>query len=107
MATRRNRFKFTGKRQSIKGIIALSVAVILLVLYLIFFSLAYKSYGGLSAYYGSVGILAIIFTIVNLVITIQSMCEENSYQLIPRCALGFTILEALLWVGTLILGLRG
>jgi len=101
---RRNHFKFTEKTQSIKGVIALCVAAVLLIVYLVLFGMAYKSYGQLTAYHGSVGVFAIVVTLINLIFVIQSMREENSYQLIPRCALGVTLLEGVLWIFTFAIG---
>ena len=103
---RRNRFKFTEKTQSTKGIIALSVASALLFLYLIFLHFAFVTKGGLSVYIGSVGVLAMLATIANFVISIQSMLEENSFQAIPRASLVVTIIEAICWFGTFYIGLR-
>lgn len=100
----RRRFKFTEKTQSKKGIIASAVAFALLVLYIVFIALAYQSVGTLSAYFGSVGVLAILITIYNLIIVVESLKEENSFQLFPRLALGLTILESALWIGTYIIG---
>lgn len=107
MAFRRpNHFKFTERTQSKKGIISLIVASVLLIVYIVFVVLAYRSYGELSTYFGSVGILAVLLTIVNLVFAVQSVREENSYKLIPHLAMIVTLLEALCWIGTYILGMR-
>ena len=103
-ARRRNRFKFTEKTQSRKGIITLCVGSGLLILYIVFFELAFHNGGTLSTYFGSVGILALLATIVNFVFVIQSMREENSYQAIPRISLFVTILEAICWFGTYYIG---
>lgn len=102
---RKNRFKFTEKTQSRKGIAALVLAAVLLILYGIMVFLAYRSNGTLSPYYGSVGILAICFVIANMVLSIQSTMEENSFQLIPHMALILTVIAAICWIGTLIIGL--
>ncbi len=100
----RRRFKFTEKTQSKKGIAASIVAFVLLVIYIVFIALAYQAKGTLSAYFGSVGVLAILVTIYNFVIVIQGMKEENSFQFFPRLALGLTILESIFWIGTYIIG---
>lgn len=103
---RKNHFKFTEKTQSKRGIISLCVAGVLLVIYIIFVALAYKSYGELSMYFGSVGLLAILVTVVNLVTSFLSIREENSYKLIPHIAMLVTLIDALCWIGTLVIGIR-
>ncbi|MBE5889938.1 MAG: hypothetical protein E7282_03100 [Lachnospiraceae bacterium] len=103
---KKNRFKFTEKTQSKKGIVALCVAGVLLLLYIIMIYLAYRAKGQLSTYYGSVGILAILILLVNLVVSFQSTREENSFQLIPHIALIATILAGVCWIGTFVLGMR-
>lgn len=103
---RKNRFKFTEKTQSKKGIATLAAAVVLLIAYIVVFTMAFRSYGTLSPYVGCVGIFAILATIVLVVTSIQSIRDENSYQLIPHLALIFTILEGICWIGTFVVGMR-
>ncbi len=104
MRRRPNSYKFTEKSQSKKGIISFSVAAVLVLLYLIFVFLSFKEAGNLSTYYGSVGVLAMIFSIVTLIVSITSLLEEDTFKLFPRMAIGTSILAVFLWVGTYVMG---
>ena len=54
---KRNRYKFTEKKQSKRGIAALVVAILIEIVYIVFLNAAFRGDGNLSMYYGSAGIL--------------------------------------------------
>ena len=101
---RRKSYKFTEKSQSKKGIISFGISVASVLLYLIFIFLSFKQEGNLSPYYGSVGVLAMIFSVVALIVSIIGMTEEDTFKFFPRLAIGISILAVLLWGGTYVLG---
>ena len=53
---KRNRYKFTEKKQSKRGIAALVVAILIEIVYIVFLNAAFRGDGTLSMYYGSAGI---------------------------------------------------
>ena len=59
-------YKFTEKTHSKRGIAATVLAGILLIWYLMFVILAFRTDGGLSAYYGSAGVMAVLLSIAVL-----------------------------------------
>ncbi len=101
---RRNRYKFTEKTHSKKGIAAFSAALLLCAAYLCFLLLAFQRKGGLSLYYGSAGVLAMAGAIVTLTLSVQSMREENSFRFFPRLALIVSVLALVCWGGTYLMG---
>ncbi len=101
---RRNRYKFTEKTHSKKGIAAFVVAILLVALYIGIVMSAFHGNGNLSTYHGSIGVLAMFVSIVTIVLSIQSMREEDSFQLFPRLALVASILAAVSWIGTYVMG---
>lgn len=101
---RRNRFKFTEKKHSKKGIITLILSGILLILHLVFIHLAFKSEGTLSMYFGSAGVFATLCSIVVFVFSVQSTREEDSFSLFPRLSFGVSILNLVCWIGTYVNG---
>lgn len=101
---RRERFKFTEKTHSKKGIISLAVAGVFLVCYIVFLVFAFRRDGTLSAYYGSAGVLLMLLSVLNLVFSIQSLFEEDSFQLFPRLSLVISLLAAICWIGTYVMG---
>ena len=48
---KRNRYKFTEKKQSKKGIAALVVAILIEIIYIVFLNTAIRTNGGLSMYF--------------------------------------------------------
>lgn len=104
MRRRRNSYKFTEKTHSKKGIISLSIAAVVVLLYIIFVFLSFKGAGTLSAYYGSVGVLAMLTSVVALVISIMSFFEEDSFKIFPRLGFITSLLAVVCWVGTYVMG---
>ena len=100
----RNHFKFTEKVHSKKGIVALFIAAVLLVLYVVIVYRAFSSEGKLSAYYGSAGIFSMIVSLVTFVLAIQSTMEEDSFQFFPRMAVVVSFVVSVCWIGTYVIG---
>ncbi len=107
MAARRrryNRFKFTEKKHSTKGIVLFLVALLMIILYMVFVGIAFHCENGVSVYLGSVGVLALVISFVSSVMTIPCFREENSFKLFPRLSLAASLLAFGLWGCTYILG---
>lgn len=104
MTRRKNHFKFTEKKNSKKGIAALLLALIMAGLYVLFLYYGCKSGGKLSVYYGSGGIFALFGAFAALVMSLQSLKEENSFQFFPRLATFVSFLAFAGWGGTYALG---
>ncbi len=102
---RRKRFQFTERKHSKKGIAVSILSMAELVAYGVIVTQAFRTDGGLSAYYGSAGICLLIFSVVLVVLAAQSMMEEDSYPLFPRLSLALSILVAFCWGATYALGL--
>ena len=108
MRRRRNNYKFTEKSQSKRGIISFAIAVILVLLYVFFVFLSFQAAGTLSTYYGSVGVLAMLASVVTFVFSITSLFEEDTFKLFPRLAFVTSFLAVVCWLGTYVIGfMRG
>ena len=97
-------YKFTGKTHSKKAMISAGIAGISLLMYLIFIYLSYKVGGNLSAYYGSLGFLAMVAGMVSFGMALTTLKEENSFALFPKLALAMSFLSNVCWIGTYISG---
>lgn len=104
MGRRRRTYKFTEKSHSKRAIASFVVASMMFILYLVFVYLAYKGDGGLSTYYGSVGVMAMLLSVVSFIISITTFGEEDSFQMFPRLSLLMSVLASVCWVGTYISG---
>lgn len=101
---RRERFKFTEKTHSKLGIIISVAALLLIILYGVFVMLAFHREGGLSTYFGSVGVVAMLGAVGCLGLSVKSLKEEDSFVLFPRLALLSSVLALICWGGTYIMG---
>lgn len=101
---KRNRYKFTEKKHSKKGIAAFIAALVILALYIVFLILAFRGNGSLSTYYGSAGVFAMLGAVITLILAIQSMREENSFQFFPRLALLVSFFASVCWISTYVMG---
>ncbi|MBO5259520.1 MAG: hypothetical protein J6B26_03935 [Agathobacter sp.] len=104
---RRNHYKFTEKTHSKKGIGAMILAILLVAGYIGVIGLSFKSGGALSAYFGTVGVSALILAVAAFVMAIQSLLEEDSFKSFPRAALGLSVLAIICWGGTYVIGFLG
>lgn len=104
-ARRRNYFRFTEKTHSKKGICAFIFALLLGIAYLELVHLAYMKNGELSMYFGSLGIAAMLLALGDVILSLQSLREENSFRLFPRLAFITSLLVLLCWAGTYVIGL--
>lgn len=101
---RRERFKFTEKKHSKLGIAVFAIALVLVVLYGVFVLLAFRGDGGLSAYFGSVGVFALVASLCCVGFAGKSLREEDSFMLFPRLALVASVLAVVCWLGTYVMG---
>ena len=101
---RRERFKFTEKTHSKRGITVCGFSLALIVLYVVFVMLSYSSEGNLSACFGSAGVAAMVLSLCMVGLAVTSLREENSFVLFPRLALFCSLLSVLCWGGTYISG---
>ena len=96
---KRNRYKFTEKKQSKRGIAALVVAILIEIVYIVFLNAAFRGDGNLSMYYGSAGILMLGISLADFGFAIRSLFDEESFMTFPRLAVFFALIAVLSWVG--------
>lgn len=80
------------------------MSIILEGIYVLFIALSFRSAGKLSMYYGSMGVFAILLSLITFVLAVQSLREENSFRLFPRAALIVSLIAVFSWVGTYVIG---
>ncbi len=97
-------YKFTEKSHSKRGIITSLVAIVLLAIYGGFIYMAYQGNGGLSMYFGSVGVIAMILSVINVGFALTTLKEEDSFMIFPHIAATTSVLAVVCWVGTYMLG---
>lgn len=99
---KRNRYKFTEKKQSKRGIAALVVAILIEIVYIVFLNAAFRGDG--SMYYGSAGILMLGISLADFGFAIRSLFDEESFMTFPRLAVFFSLIAVISWGGTYVVG---
>ena len=97
-------YKFTEKTHSKRAIGSFLGGSVLLGLYIAFVYMAYQGPGGLSMYIGSVGVIAMILSVVTFGFAVTTLKEEDSFMIFPRLAAVTSFLAAVCWVGTYVIG---
>ena len=97
-------YKFTEKTHSKRAIGSFFGGSVWLGLYIAFVYMAYKGDGGLNMYFGSVGVIAMIFSIVAFVLALTTIKEEDSFAFFPRLAIVSSFLAVVSWIGTYVIG---
>ena len=104
MGKRRGAYKFTEKTHSKRGILVFAVSVLLLAVYGWFVYMAYEKADAVSAYHGSVGVIAMLASAVAFGFSITTFKEEDSFRLFPRLSFVTSLLAVVGWIGTYVLG---
>ena len=101
---RRRGYKFTEKTQSKRGMIALMLAVLSLVVLVMVIANSFMHQGNGSMYLGSAGVASMLLGIVAFVIAAKSLEEENSFKLFPYLATFSSFLVTGLWIALYVVG---
>ncbi|MGN0351005.1 MAG: hypothetical protein ACI4ES_05075 [Roseburia sp.] len=107
MARRKHRkhdYKFTEKTQSKRGMLALGLAILSLVIFVIVIINASSSGGNGSMYLGSAGVSSMLLAVVALVLAIRSLFEEESFKIFPYLSTVFSVLVAGIWIILYVVG---
>lgn len=101
---RRKSYKFTEKKQSKKGILALVLSLLSIAVFVAVTANSFQHRGEGSMYLGSAGVASMLLSIVALVLAIKSLGEENSFKLFPYLATICSFLTAGVWVALYVVG---
>lgn len=104
---RKNRYKFTKRKRSKRGMLAcvLAAASIFALVYLVFQAFAQDGNG--SVYLGSAGVLALIVAVIAFVEAVKSLKEEDTFRGFPVASMVLSLLAAGSWVALYAVGFLG
>lgn len=87
-------FKFTDKVHPVKGILSFCFAVLGIITFLILSYVSYKAKGNASLYIGLFGVIALLFSVAGVVLSIMSMRQKDIHYRFP--IIGGVLCSALL-----------
>lgn len=104
MTRKRKHYKFTKRKKSVRGIIALLLAVTAAVIFVLAVSEAFHKNGNGSVYLGSAGVLSLLFSVTSFVLAVLAVKEEDTFKTIPYAGLVLSIIMSLLWTAMYVVG---
>lgn len=104
---KRNSYKFTGKKQSKKGILSLCMTAASIAAGIAMIVISVNHKGEASVYIGSAGLLSMILALAAFVIGIGSLKEENSYKIVPVTGTVLSAISLFSWISVYVLGFYG
>lgn len=110
MAPRRRKksgYKFTEKTQSKRGIFALLLAFISMVILVYVVINSFHHAGAGSMYLGSAGVTSMLIALVAFILALMSLGEEGSFKLFPYMATVFSFLASGVWIVIYAAGFMG
>lgn len=98
-------YKFTEKTYSIRGIIAIVLAVLSMAACIWMLWYSYQSGGNAGIYVGSAGIFGFFVAVASVILAIASVREPETFRVIPYTALGVSLVAAVVWIALYIGGI--
>lgn len=95
---RRRSYKFTGKKVSKRGIVSVILSASALASMGAVVWMSFGNRGNGSVYLGSMGILAMLLSVLSVVIAIMGLREEDTFKVLPATGLGMGIVSTILWM---------
>ena len=100
----RKRTKFSSRKISVRGSVALGIAIVSLLVFFAIVQLAFKSDGGMSLLSMTAAGLGLIAAVSSFVEGIISVRQEDIYKLFPVLAIILGALSTLLYLAVYVLG---
>ncbi len=101
---RKRKLRFSDKKHSVKGAIALIIGIISIILLLVSFYLSAISAGDGGVFLGIIGTLILVFSIVGFILAYQGYKEKDVYYHGPVIGI---ILNGIMFVGLFIIYIVG
>lgn len=101
---KRTSYKFTEKTHSKRGIRALAMALLSIIIGISVIVVSFKNAGNASVYVGSAGIFSLILSFVALILGIKSLGEEESYKVFPGLGTFFSAVAFFGWLAVYMVG---
>lgn len=104
MKKKRKGYKFTKKKHSVKGIIALLMALLSIILGLAMIGYSFQNKGNGNEYLGIGGVSSLLIAFTALMIALSSLKEDGSYKLFPAVGTVMSVLAFGSWIAIYLAG---
>ena len=102
--SRGGNYKFTSKKQSENGILSTVLGFISFISFFAAMSYSFRNAGNVGMRFGAVGLLALIFSFIGLVLGFISLGEQEVFTLFPRLGTVVSVLSFLCWIWVILVG---
>ncbi|MBE5902122.1 MAG: hypothetical protein E7280_09475 [Lachnospiraceae bacterium] len=100
----RDRAKFSGRKQSLRGLIGFAIIIIALVALFTSVNFAFIKGGKAGIILGDTGVFCMFLTLLGWIIEIMALTEEDIYKMIPAIGTILGSLTLLSWIGIYCIG---
>lgn len=97
-------YKFTKKKRSLRGMIAILLSAASAVVFVAAVMSAFESRGNGSVYWGSAGVLSMLFAVSAFVFAVLAVKEEDTFKTIPYAGLVCSVIVSAAWIMVYVVG---
>ncbi len=101
----RNRAKFSGRKQSVRGCIGLGVVILAWIGLMATIYFSFMKEGEAQLAIGSFGVLSMVCSLAGTIVEIISLSEEDIYKMVPIVGMILGIVSLVAWVGIYVMGI--
>lgn len=101
---KKNHYKFTHKKKSIRGIFAILFSIVSAVIFVLTVMESFACKGEGSVYLGSFGVLSLLFSLAAFVFAVLAVREKDTYRALPYTGLGLSVIVLLIWTAVYMAG---
>lgn len=98
-------YKFTSKKQSEKGIMAVVLGLAAMVSFFAANIIAYKAGGAVDNRVGAAGFVSVLFALAGSVLGALGLQEREVYIWIPRIGTGISVISLICWLWIALIGM--
>ena len=100
----RDRAKFSGRKQSVRGLIGFGIVLLALIALLFSVNFAFIKGGNAGIVLGDAGVFCMFLALIGWVIEIMALREEDIYKMIPGIGTALGSITLLTWIGIYCIG---
>lgn len=101
------RYIFTSNRHSKTGMMAFMFGMMSFISFFLAVMFSIRDVDKMAARMGGVGLIAMIFALVGVVLGVMSLRETDVFRIMPRTGFAVSLISLILWAGVIYIGAVG